>query len=337
MTDVMKIIIPMAGYGSRMRPQTWSKPKPLVSLAGGTVLDQLLGLFDSLPEIEQAQFVFILSPNQGDLIQKYMAKKHPQRKVAYIIQHEMRGQSDALWQAREYLKGRMIMIFSDTMIKHSLDFMGNETAEAIAWVKAVPDPRRFGVAEVDAGGKVTRLVEKPKDIDNNLAVVGFYYFREGEKLAKAIEEQLQGEDMLKGEFFLTGAINIMLKKGVNMRVEHVPHWLDAGKPDALLETNRFYLENGCENHYSLQTGDTSTIIPPVFIHPSASISNSTIGPHVSIAAGSVVEDSSIKDSVIGADVHISDSHLEESILGDQVVLCGQVGKFNMGDNSSAVK
>ncbi len=327
----------MAGYGSRMRPHTWSKPKPLVSVAGGTVLDQLLGIFDSLPGVEQAQFVFILSPNQGDLIQKYMAKKHPQRKVAYIIQPEMRGQSDALWYARDYLKGRMIMIFSDTLVKQPLAFMGDDNSDAIAWVKAVPDPRRFGVAEADANGTVTRLVEKPKDIDNNLAVVGFYYFKEGERLAEAIAEQLQGEDTLKGEYFLTGAINILLQKGIKMRVEHVPHWLDAGKPDALLETNRFYLENGCDNHPTIQPGDTSVVIPPVFIHPNTSISNSTIGPHVSIGEGSVIEDSTIRDAVIGSDVHISESQLEESIVGDQVVISGQSGKFNLGDNSSAVK
>jgi glucose-1-phosphate thymidylyltransferase len=330
MPEPITIIIPMAGLGSRMRPHTWSKPKPLVSLAGGRVLDHLMAMFQTLPEKDDAQFVFILSPNQGDLIQKYMSRHYPQCKVDYVIQKEMRGQSDALWQARASLKGRMIMVFSDTLIESSLAFMANDNSDAIAWVKAVPDPRRFGVAEIDSNGWVTRLIEKPKDIDNNLAVVGFYYF-------KAIEEQVNRKVMLKGEFFLTGAINILLEMGVKMRIENVAYWLDAGTPDAILETNRFFLEHGRDNQPLQSNLEDTTLIPPVHIHPGARISGSTIGPHVSIGEGTIIEGSTLKDSIVGDSAHISQSQLETSLIGDMVVISGLQGKFNLGDNSTAVK
>lgn len=337
MSEPIKIIIPMAGYGSRMRPHTWSKPKPLIPLAGKRVLDHLLAMFNTLPDVEQARFVFILSPNQGDLIQKYMARRYPHCKVDYVIQQEMRGQSDALWQARAFLKGRMIMVFSDTLIESSLEFMANDRSEAIAWVKAVPDPRRFGVAEVSAGRWVTRLIEKPRDVDNNLAVVGFYYFKEGEKLLAAIAEQVRRNDVLKGEFYLTGAINILLEMGVKMRIENVTHWLDAGTPDALLETNRFFLEHGRQSAVRESELEDVVILPPVSIHPTARLSTSTIGPHVSVGEGTIMEGSEVRDSIIGDNSHITDSHLSASIIGDMVEISGLSGQFNLGDNSTAVK
>jgi len=337
MPEPITIIIPMAGLGSRMRPHTWSKPKPLVPLAGGKVLDHLIAMFRSLPEKDEARFVFILSPNQGDLIQKYMSKHYPHCNVDYVIQQEMRGQSDALWQARAHLKGRMIMVFSDTLIESSLAFMAYDNSDAIAWVKAVPDPRRFGVAEIDSSGWVTRLIEKPKDIDNNLAVVGFYYFKDSAKLLQAIEEQVKRNDMLKGEFFLTGAINILLEMGVKMRIENVAYWLDAGTPDAILETNRFFLEHGRNNQPLQSNLEDTTLIPPVHIHPGARISASTIGPHVSVGEGTIIEGSTLKDSIVGDSAHISESQLETSLIGDMVVISGLKGKFNLGDNSTAVK
>jgi len=337
MTTPLKIVIPMAGLGSRLRPHTWSKPKPLVPLAGGTVLDHLINMFKTVPEIEKAEFIFILSLNQGDQIQEFISKNYPQKKVKYVIQPEMKGQSDALWQARTHIKGRMIMVFSDTLIENTYEFLETEGSDAIAWVKAVPDPRRFGVAEVNSSGFVTRLIEKPRDMDNNLAVVGFYYFREGEALIEAIEDQIERKVSLKGEFFLTDAINILIEKGVKMRVENVTHWLDAGTPEALMDTNRFLLENGRANSDLARDFEDTVIIPPVNIHPEARISGSIIGPNVSIGAGSVIQGSIMRDTIVGLSAHITSSQLENSLLGNQVVVNGQTGKFNLGDHSWAVK
>lgn len=337
MTTPLKIVIPMAGLGSRLRPHTWSKPKPLVPLAGGTVLDHLMNMFKTITDIDKAEYILILSPNQGNQIQEFISRNYPHKKVKFVVQPEMKGQSDALWQARTHLKGRMIMVFSDTLIENTYEFLTTDGSDAIAWVKAVPDPRRFGVAEVNSSGFVTRLIEKPRDMDNNLAVVGFYYFREGEALVTAIEEQIERNVSLKGEFFLTDAINILIEKGVKMRIENVTHWLDAGTPEALMDTNRFLLENGRSNTELAREFEDAVIIPPVNIHPEARISGSIIGPHVSIGAGSVIQDSILRDSVVGLSTHITSSQLESSLLGNQVVVNGQIGKFNLGDHSWAVK
>jgi glucose-1-phosphate thymidylyltransferase len=191
MAKNLKIVIPMAGLGSRLRPLTWSRPKPLISLAGSTVLDHMLAMFKTIPDFQTVEFVFIMSPGQEDLIRGHMQKNYPQWKVHYLIQPEKKGQSDALWHARSVTDGPILMVFSDTLIENTFEVLAEEELDAIAWVKPVPDPRRFGVAEVDSRNIVTRLIEKPNDLNNNLAVVGCYYFKDSAKLIEAIEEQFQ--------------------------------------------------------------------------------------------------------------------------------------------------
>jgi glucose-1-phosphate thymidylyltransferase len=337
MTQALKIVIPMAGFGSRLRPLTWSKPKPLVSLASGTVLDQVLNMFRSVPNFEQSEFVFILGPTMGEQIKEHVARHYPDWHVDYAVQPEMKGQSDAFWQAREYLHGPMLMAFSDTLINNDFSFLADETSGGVAFVKPVPDPRRFGVAEVDQNNKVTRLVEKPQDIKNNLAVVGCYYFEEAEDLISAIEEQIKRNISLKNEYFLADAINIMLERNLTMRTEMVDVWLDAGTSDALLETNRYLLEHGQNNADAALNLEDTVIIPPVNIHPTARVNTSVIGPHVSLGEGAVVNDSTIRDSIIGPGTHVTSSMLENSLIGHNVNITGQSGRFNLGDNSWALK
>jgi glucose-1-phosphate thymidylyltransferase len=329
----LHIVIPMAGLGSRLRPLTWSRPKPLISLAGATVLDHMLNMFDTVPNREVAEFVFILSPHQETLIKAHMAKNYPRQVVHYILQPEMKGQSDALWNAREFLHGPMLMVFSDTLIENSFACLENEKADAIAWVKAVPDPRRFGVAEVDSQGKVIRLIEKPSDLNNNLVVVGCYYFQKSEILLRAIEEQIKRNIQLKGEYFLADAINLYLEHIAFMRTEKVKTWLDAGTSEALLDTNHYLLEHGCSNTNDSTVINDAVIIPPVFIHPESRVTASVIGPYVSIGAGVVVQGSIIRDSILSPGAHVTDAHLEGSLLGHDVVINGVSGKFNIGDNS----
>lgn len=335
MNEALRIVIPMAGAGSRLRPLTWSRPKPLIALAGATVLDHLLASVSSVPALDEAEFVFIMSPGQEELIQAHMQKHYPAMKLHYRIQPEKKGQSDALWHARELLQGRVLMIFSDTLIENDFSFLAEEAFDSVAWVKAVPDPRRFGVAETNSRGQVLRLIEKPNDMNNNLAVVGCYYFKQGSHLMNAIEEQVARKVSLKGEYFLADAINLMLEKGVNMRTETVRTWLDAGTSEALLDTNRYLLEHGRANLGDESLYEDNIIIPPVFIDPEARVSASIIGPFASIGRGCVVQGSSIRDSILSQGVHVNKSQLEASLLGQDVVVDCLIGKFNLGDNSWA--
>jgi glucose-1-phosphate thymidylyltransferase len=331
----LKIAVPMAGLGTRMRPHTWSKPKPLVSIAGRTVLDFVLEQFDTVPKSMKVEYIFIIGP-QGEQVKEYMEENHPEKIVHYVLQQEMRGQSDALYQAKQYLQGPMIMGFADTLVETDFHFLEEEDADAVAWVKPVPDPRRFGVAEVNGDGWVKRLIEKPQEMDNNLAVVGFYYFRSAEQLLQAIEEQVRRQVTLKNEFFLADAINILLEEGARMRTKKVEVWLDAGTPESVLETNRYLLDNGRDNSGSTCACASSTLIPPVFIHDSAVVESSVIGPHVSIGPKCQIRQSIVSNSVLEEGTHVEEMILDASLIGRNVHLRGQPVRLNLGDESWAM-
>lgn len=340
MSETLKIVIPMAGWGTRMRPHTWSKPKPLVGVAGRTALDYLLDMFKTLPNPKKTEYVFIVGPYLGETqIPEYIEKNYPDIKAHYVVQAEMKGQSHALYLARQYLTGPMIMCFSDTLIETDFGFLDREKSDAIVWVKPVPDPRRFGVAEVKEDGWVKRLIEKPQTVENNLAMVGTYYFKSGENLMSAIEEQMQRNVQLKNEFFLADAVNILIEHGALMRVEKVDTWLDTGTIEATLDTNRKLLER--EKYKTQNTNLQSVkIIEPVFIHETAEIADSEIGPYASIAAGCKISKSKIEDSIVEAGCEIKDAALKSSFIGKQVKVEGRGGKnslsLNVGDNSSVI-
>jgi glucose-1-phosphate thymidylyltransferase len=334
LTQTLKIIIPMAGWGTRMRPQTWSKPKPLVSVAGKTALDHLMQMFDSLPKGMDIEYIFIIGSYLGEQIPVYIKKNYPKIKASYVVQEEMKGQSHALWLARHSLHGPTIMVFSDTLIETDFSFIASEALDGVAWVKPVPDPRRFGVAEVDGAGRVTRLIEKPQTIENNLVLVGCYYFKRGEQLVNAIDEQIKRNVQLKGEYFLADAINIMLEHGAQMRPEKVDVWLDTGTIEATLETNVYMLEHGRDNSADAAQRAGVTIIPPVFIHPSAKVTRAVIGPHVSIGAGCEVNDCIVENSILDEESVATQSVLTGAFIGRQARVEGRARTVNIGDNSS---
>ena len=326
----MKIVLPMAGFGTRLRPLTWSRPKPLIPLAGRAMIDYVLDMFVGIPSVEEV--IFIIG-YLGEQIEAYIDQTYPKMKARYVVQEEMLGQSHAIWLAREGLQGPMIMAFVDTLIESDFSGLPSEQAEAVAWVRRVPDPRRFGVAEVGSDGWVRQLIEKPKDTSNDLAVIGFYYFQSSETLLEAIEEQMARDIQLKGEYFLVDAINIMLERGLKMRIEPVRVWHDSGTPEAMLEANRYALETLRSNSEKAAAREGVEIHPPVYIDPSAEVRQSVIGPHASIGAECVVQRSVVKDSIIDVGSHIIDSNLSMSLIGRHVRVLGCDLPLILGDFS----
>lgn len=339
MAETLKIFIPMAGWGTRMRPHTWSKPKPLISVAGKTSLEHLLDMFKTLPDPANAEFIFILGPYLGEMqIPPFIEENYPDLNAHFVVQNEMKGQSHALWLAREYLHGPVLVCFSDTLMETDFSFLAKETADGVAWVMPIPDPRRFGVAEVNKDGWVTRFIEKPQSMDNNLVVVGCYYLKSAERLLAAIEEQFERGVMLKDEYFLTDTFSIMIKGGAKVRTQIISTWLDTGTIEATLDTNKTLLEKTGKKKEERRMG--VTIVDPVSIHASAEIINSTIGPFASIGANCKISNSQITESIVEADCEIKDAALSRSLIGRQAKVQGRGVDvqltLNIGDNSQIV-
>jgi glucose-1-phosphate thymidylyltransferase len=202
------------------------------------------------------------------------------------------------------------------------------------WVKPVQDPRRFGVAQVGQDGWVLRLIEKPQNMDINLAVVGFYYFQRSEDLLAAIDEQMERDMQLKGEFFLADAVNIMLERGLRMRPEKVDVWLDAGTPEALLETNRYLLDNGRSNPGEVDVPEGNVVVPPVFIHPTAHLEHAIIGPYVSLGAGCKVTNSILRNSILEEEACVDGAILDSSLVGRQAQISRRAAMINAGDHTA---
>lgn len=320
----MKVIIPTAGLGTRLRPHTYSKPKPLVTVAGKPVLGHVL---DTLSQIEIDELIFITG-YLGNQIEQYV-REHYKLPARFIEQAELKGQAHAIYLAREVVSGPTLILYVDTIFEADLTRLNQTDADGVIYVKEVDDPRRFGVTLIEQN-YITRLIEKPDNDISNLAMIGLYYVRDSQRLMGAIETMMARNIQTKGEFYLTDALQLMIDDGARFAAEPVAVWEDCGKPETVLQTNRYLLDHG-RSHGEPANG--SILIPPVYIDDSAEVVNSIIGPYVSIAAGAVVRDSIVRDSIINQDALILSATLQNSLIGDDAIVQGDFRELNVGDSS----
>lgn len=320
----MKVMILLAGLGTRLRPHTYSKPKPLIPVAGKPVLGHIL---DRLAGLEVNETIFVVG-YLGEQIQQYVTKAYPHLCARYVEQTEMKGQAHAINLAREYIDQPVLIIFGDTIWETDFTRLARVQADGLIYVREVEDPRRFGVALVQEGF-VTRFVEKPKTPISNLAVVGVYYFRNWQALLQSIEQVIARDIQLKGEYFLADAMQLMLDAGARLEVETIPVWEDCGTREALLKTNRYLLD---QRSYA-RPSEGSVVIPPVYISDSAQIKHSIIGPYVSISDGAVIENSILRDCIVSENAYIENRVLEQSLIGKDARVRGTFQRMNVGDSS----
>ncbi|MEA3459319.1 MAG: sugar phosphate nucleotidyltransferase, partial [Chloroflexota bacterium] len=326
--STVKLVIPMAGFGKRLRPHTYSRPKPLLNVAGKSMLAHILDKFEGL-DIEEVVFIVGWL---GEQVEEYVRANYdfPAR---FVEQKELLGQAHALWLAKDYLKGPMFIIFVDTLFEADLTGLKEEKADAVAFVKEVEDPRRFGVAVVGEGGYVTSFIEKPPTLEHKLAVVGLYYIKNSPLLLECIKELLEKDIKTKGEYYLADAFQLMIDHGARFAVREVDVWEDCGKPETMLKTNRYLLEHGHDNSAKIKALGF-LVIPPVNIHPSAKITASVVGPYATIAAGCEVRGSIVRNSIIDEEAVIEDALLEHSLIGRKARIRGSYRRLNVGDTAS---
>lgn len=320
----MKSIILLAGLGTRLRPHTYSKPKPLIPVAGKPVLGHIL---DRLAGLDITETIFIVG-YLGDQIEKYVTLDYPHIRARYVEQTEMRGQAHAINLARAYIDQPVLIIFGDTIWETDFTRLARVQADGLIYVREVQDPRRFGVATLQ-NGCVTRFVEKPTTPVSNLAVVGVYYFRNWQAILRAIDEVMARDIQLKGEYFLADAMQLMIDAGARLEAETIPVWEDCGTREALLKTNRYLLD---QRGYTRRIAG-SVILPPVYISDSAEIINSIVGPYVSVSDGAVIENSIVRDCIISENAHIENRVMEQSLIGKDARVRGTFQRMNVGDSS----
>jgi len=320
----VNVIIPVAGLGTRLRPHTWSRPKPLVSVAGKPVLGHVL---DELSALTLDRVVFVTG-YLGDQIEDFVRSNYNFDSV-FVRQAEPRGQSHAIIQARGQISGPTIVLFPDMLFDADIKCLESSDWDGALYVKKVEDPRRFGVVELDDDRCITRLIEKPEHPVSDLAVMGIYYVAEIRRLFEAIDQQMQQGIQTKGEYFLADALQLMIDKGFRFTSIPAVEWEDCGTPAALLSTNRFLLARS----QGAPEIPGVVIIPPVFIAPTARISQSVIGPFATIGTDVVVENAIVRDSIVDSGAHIDSVLLTGSIVGRNAFVRGEPLKINVGDSA----
>jgi glucose-1-phosphate thymidylyltransferase len=320
----MKAIIPVAGVGRRLRPHTHTQPKALMHVAGRPILGHIL---DELVKAGVDEAVLVVG-HLGEKIEEYVRERYTIR-LHFVEQSEPLGNGHAIYVAREHLDGDgVLIILGDTIIRADLlRLMACE--ESAIGVQEVVDPRRFGVVEI-ADGHVRRLVEKPASPRSNLAIVGVYLIRRPEVLRRCLEQMVAERRMVRGEYWLADALQMMVDAGVPMQTFRTTGWYDCGTAEALLEANRELL---LADNLPVPSIEGSVVLGPSFVDPTACIEGSVVGPYASIAEGARVTNSVIRDSIVNANATLRGVLLEHSIIGEHASVIGRAARINLGDSS----
>ena len=320
----MKAVIPVAGKGTRLRPHTHTIPKPLVNVAGKPILAHII---DALRAAGVTRMAFVID-RRGDTIPEFVRQTYPDLDVEFVEQPVADGLGGAIHRTRHFGRGGpLLILLGDTILRADFRAAVERDANLIG-VKAVEDPRRFGVCLLE-GDRITGVVEKPEVPPSNQAIVGIYRFANADPLYDALDEVVSQNIRTRGEFQLTDALQRLIERGVDLRAFPIEGWFDCGTIETLLATNRFLLE---EQAQPVERSG-NLIVPPVAIHPSVILTGSIIGPYVSIARGAQVEASIVRDSIIHDDAVVRNALLESSVVGNKATVQGRSARLNVGDST----
>jgi glucose-1-phosphate thymidylyltransferase len=330
----MKIIIPMAGRGSRLRPHTLTTPKPLLPIAGKPIVQRLVEDIVGLYEGKVEEIAFVIGDFGKEVEQQLLALAQGLGAKGHIFhQEEPLGTAHAIWMAQSLMDGEVIIAFADTLFR--AHFKLDRNRDGAIWVKRVDNPSAFGVVTLDDDGIIQELVEKPTEFVSDLAIIGIYYIRDGARLRSEIKHILDNDLKEKGEYQLTNALENMKAKGAKFVPGTVDDWMDCGNKDAMLDTTQKILDYDTRDGKSLVANDlfvrNATVIPPCHIAKGVRLENAIVGPNVSIGEGSVVSNSVVSDSIIGAKTKVINSILAHSMVGNHAHLENAPRNLDIGD------
>lgn len=325
----MKAIIPVAGAGTKLRPHTYTQPKALIPIAGKTILSFIV---DQLRDAGISEFIFIVG-YLGEKIQDYVKTTYPDLTTHFVYQNERQGTGHAVELTRNLVGDEEVFVaLGDTICEYDVKEVVNSPYSMLG-VKKVDDPRNFGVAEIDDDGAIEHVVEKPAIPKSNMALVGLYKIKETHFLYECLHHIFEEDIKSHGEYNLTDALECMISRGAEFKPFKVKNWFDCGKRETLLTTNALLLKKNGGNIKDGHEFKDTIIIPPVSIAPGCNISNSIIGPHVTIGANTVVQHSIIRDSIIGSYTNLYEVVLDNSLIGSDASVRGLSRSLNIGDNT----
>ena len=330
----MKIIVPMAGRGSRLRPHTLTVPKPLIPVAGKSIVQRLVEDITRICGQDIEEIAYVIG-DFGKEVEESLVKVAEDLGAKGSIYHQDQplGTAHAILCAKESMSGPVVVAFADTLFR--ADFTLDTDSDGIIWVQKVEDPSAFGVVKLDNDGKITDFIEKPQTFVSDLAIIGIYYFKDGDNLRNELQYLIDNDIKDKGEYQLTNALENMKNKGLAFKPGEVKEWLDCGNKNATVHTNQRVLEFDPSHHqvHSSVKQENAKIIPPCFIGEGVELHNSTVGPHVSVGKGTIIEDSEISNTIIQNETIIKNAKLKDSMIGSKVKYDGNFSSVSIGDFS----